>query len=862
MKPVRTFTVVPRLPDSLERLREIAYNLRWSWDHDSTALFRRLDSELWEATGHNPVMMLGSIDQTRLEEAASDESFLAHLERVIQNFQDYLNGKSTWFRKTHKESDCPLVAYFSAEFGLTECLSIFAGGLGVLSGDHLKSASDMGIPLVGVGLLYQQGYFRQYLNAAAWQQEAYEDNDFHTLPMVLERGADGKPLTIQILRSINNEVVAQIWRIRVGRVSLFLLDTNIPANKSEADRDLTDQLYGGNLDNRIRQEILLGIGGFRALQALEIHPTVYHMNEGHSAFLSLELVRSLMEHHHLSFAEAKELASASLVFTTHTPVAAGHDYFPPDLMDRYFAEYFPKFGISRDEFLALGRKNSAGDGDSFCMTSLALHMASFRNGVSRLHGEVSRRLWNHIWPDLPEDEVPIEHITNGVHFRSWISQEMNQLYDRYLGPNWRDHPLERSVWHRAESIPAEELWMTHERRRERLVAFARNQLRLQLQRRGAPQAEIEGADEVLNPEILTIGFARRFATYKRATLLIQNKQRLEKILNDPQKPVQIIFAGKAHPKDDEGKELIRQIVSFAQEPHLRRRMVFIENYDVTIARYLVQGVDVWLNTPLRPNEASGTSGMKVLANGGLNLSTLDGWWDEVCRMPDEECPPLGWAVGQGESYADRQYQDQIEAEALYDILEHDVVPAFYERRADGVPRRWISLMKSSISNLCYRYNTNRMVCEYTDRFYRAAHSRYQSLIANNAARVKSLTEAMARIRKAWPQIRIGILDSPHPAEIPVGESVRFHARLYPGSLTIADLRIELYAGRLNADGEIKKAVVAEMQPMPQQGNGYILYEASIPTSGSGLHGYTARVLPQHPDLGSPFVPGLITWADS
>jgi glycogen phosphorylase len=860
MKPVHMFTVIPQLPQSLERLRELAYNLRWAWNHDTIALFRRIDSDLWETSGHNPVRMLGILDQKRLEEAAVDESFLAHYERVMRDFDEYMESKGSWFRKTHGEAVSPKIAYFSAEFGLTECLSIFAGGLGILSGDHLKSASDLGVPLVGVGLLYQQGYFRQYLNPAGWQQEVYEDNDFHTLPTLLERGPDGKPLTIEIAYP-NNKVIAQIWRVTVGRVSLYLLDTNIPANSRSEDRDITDQLYGGSLENRIRQEILLGIGGYRALEALNIRPTVYHMNEGHSAFLSLELTRCLMEKHQLSFAEARELASAALVFTTHTPVAAGQDYFPPDLIDRYFVEYIPKLGIRRDDFLALGRQNSANNGETFCMTTLALHMAAIRNGVSQLHGQVSRNLWRGLWPGVPEDEVPITHVTNAVHFQSWISQEMDQLYERYLGPSWREQPTDKNSWRRIESISAEGLWRTHERRRERLVTFARKRLHAQLQRRGTSQAEIETADEVLDAETLTIGFARRFATYKRATLLLRDKNRLANILNDPKRPVQIIFAGKAHPRDNEGKEFISQVASLAREPQFRRRIVFLEDYDMSIARYLVQGVDVWLNTPLRPNEASGTSGMKAIANGVINLSTLDGWWDEVCRSRTEECALIGWAIGRGEAYSDRGYQDQIEADALYNILERDVVPAFYERRADGLPNRWIALMKASIGDLCHHFNTNRMVREYTERFYLTAHASHRNLLADGASRAKSLAASLARIRNAWSQIRIEALDSRLPSEIPVGESVHFHARVHIGPLAHEDLKVELYAGRLNADGEIVEPRIVEMTPTQREDDGWLYETTAIPCCGSGRHGYTARVLPNHPDLRSKFLPGLIIWAD-
>ncbi|MBI3978235.1 MAG: alpha-glucan family phosphorylase, partial [Chloroflexi bacterium] len=545
MKPVRTFSVIPTLPPGLEPLRELAYNFRWAWNHATIELFRRLDRDLWESTGHNPVRLLGAVDQAQLKAAAADEGFLAHLDGVYQSFRDYLTAESSWFRRTHGGDPPPTFAYFSAEFGLTECFSIFAGGLGVLAGDHLKSASDLGLPLVGVGLLYQQGYFRQYLNEAGRQQEAYEENDFHNLPVAPVRRPDGTPLTVEVAFP-GRPLIAQVWRAQVGRIPLYLLDTNIPVNQPP-DRDVTDQLYGGDLEMRVKQEILLGIGGYRALAALGLEPAVCHMNEGHSAFLALERIRRLRQGHGLSFAEAREAAGAGLVFTSHTPVPAGHDFFPPDLMDRYFADYARDLGLPWREFLALGRRNPADDREPFCMTTLALRLAAYSNGVSRLHGEVTRQMWAGIWPGVPMDEVPITHVTNGVHFRSWISREIDQLYTRYFGPRWHEEPSDAAVWQRIERVPAEELWRTHEHRRERLVAFARRRLRSQLQRRGAPPSEVEAADEALDPEILTIGFARRFATYKRATLLLRDPERLARLVQNPSRPVQIIFAGKSHP---------------------------------------------------------------------------------------------------------------------------------------------------------------------------------------------------------------------------------------------------------------------------------------------------------------------------
>jgi starch phosphorylase len=853
MKPIQTFTVIPALPPQLERLRELAHNLRWAWNHDTTELFRRLDSDLWEKTHHNPVLMLGMIDQGQLAAAATDVSFLAYLDRVWSDFQAYLNGETTWFQRTHGPTDGPRFAYFSAEFGLTECLSIFAGGLGVLAGDHLKSASDLGVPLVGVGLLYQRGYLRQYLNEAGWQQEIYEDNDFANLPLLLERQADGTPLTIAVAYP-ERQVIAQVWRVQVGRVSLYLLDTNLPANRIE-DRDITYQLYGGDLETRLKQEIMLGIGGYRALLALSLKPAAFHMNEGHAAFLALERVRHLMGTHHLSFAEAREAASASLAFTTHTPEAAGHDYFPPDLMERYFALYVQDLGLSFNDFLALGRYDPHNHSEYFCLTILALRMATHSNGVSQLHGQVTRRMWRTLWPGVPEHEIPIRHITNGVHFESWISREMKDIYERYLGPQWREEPANHTVWQRAEHISTEELWRTHERRRERLVSFARRRLRAQLARRGASQMNIEMADEILDPGILTIGFARRFAPYKRATLLLRDPERLARILNNPDRPVQVIFAGKAHPRNDPGKELIQQIVVLARQDHFRRRVVFLEDYDMAVARYLVQGVDVWLNTPLRPQEASGTSGMKAMANGVLTLSILDGWWAEAYQ------PHVGWAIGSGETYDNRDYQDQVEAQALYDSLEQDVIPVFYNRGNDGLPRQWIARMKASTGALCYFFNTHRMVQEYTERFYLPSADHYQQFTANEAARAKNLATWRMCVRDGWPQVRIETVESEPFTELQVGVEFWVRATVYLGDLTPDDVRVELYLGRVDAAGELLEAETMPMQFVKQAGIGRYCFEATaVSCYTSGRHGYTVRVLPHHADLITPFLPGLIVWA--
>lgn len=854
-KPIRTFSIIPSLPEPLRPLWRVAYNLRWAWNHDLIELFLRLDSDLWEATNHNPVLMLGIIDQERLEKLASDVGFVAHLERVVQNLDEYLNeDEDAWFPRTYGATGGSLVAYFSLEFGLTECLSIFAGGLGVLSGDHLKSSSDLAVPLIGVGLLYQQGYFRQYLNQAGWQQEAYEDNHFDNLPLILERDENGKPLTIDV-ELPGRTVTAQIWRVQVGRVPLYLLDTNIPQNTRPQDRDITDQLYGGDQDLRIRQEILLGVGGYRALRALGLEPTVFHMNEGHSAFLGLEHIRQLMEHHDLTFTQAREAASASLIFTTHTPVPAGHDRFPPQVMQHYFYDFVTgRLKLDWNDFMALGRETPYDHNEPFTMTVLAIRLSSHTNGVSELHGEVTRQMWQGLWPGVPQEEIPISHVTNGVHILSWISRDMKTLYDRYLGPRWREEPGDPEVWRRADDIAPDELWRTHERRRERLVSFARGRLRAQLERRGASPSDIQAADEVLDPEALTIGFARRFATYKRATLILRDPERLAAILNNPERPVQIIFAGKAHPRDNPGKAMIQQIIGLSSQEEFRDRIVFLEDYDMIVARYLFQGSDIWLNTPRRPREASGTSGMKAAANGVLNMSILDGWWAEAYT------PEVGWAIGRGEVYDDPDYQDQVEAAAIYNLLERDVVPMFYDRTG-RVPRRWIDNIKASIGALSYFFNTNRMVAEYTQNFYMPALERYRLMAKDNFAGAKSLAKWRHRLRDEWSRVRIGDIEGDLPSEIHVGERFRAEAKVDLDGLTPDDVRVELYMGLVNPSGDLVRGQPVPMELASSLDDGSYLYRAEAEGDMSGLHGYTIRVLPYHPNLVTLFQPGFIHWAE-
>jgi len=853
MKQITEFSVVPSLPDKLAVLRELACNLYWCWSHDTIDLFRRMDPELWESTRHNPVLMLGTISQETLDTLASDEGFLAHLERVKTGLSGYLEDSKTWYRKTHGAADGRTVAYFSVEFGITECIPIYSGGLGILAGDHMKSASDLDLPLVGVGLMYQHGYFRQYLNIDGYQQEAYLDNDPFKMPVQLVRDENNGPRLISV-DFPGRQVYARIWKAQVGRVPLYLLDTNIPEN-SPNDRAITYQLYGGDKEMRIQQEILIGIGGVRALDALGIGPTVFHMNEGHAAFLGIERIRLIMEREKLSFAEARMAVRSGGVFTTHTPVPAGIDFFEPALVERYFAGYCDHLKLSKKDFLALGRRNPDNDLEPFNMVYLAFRLSSFYNGVSRLHSRVSRNMWQGGWPEVPVDDIPITHITNGVHIHSWISRDVSELFQRYLGHGWRENHTDTSVWERVEQIPDEELWRTHERRRERLVAFARRRLKRQLTDRGASHQEIEVADEVLGSGILTIGFARRFATYKRATLLLKDPQRFKRILTDKQRPVQIIFAGKAHPRDEEGKALIRQIVHFSNDPEVRRRIVFLENYDMIVSRYMVEGVDVWLNTPRRPMEASGTSGMKVVGNGGLNLSILDGWWCEGYEMD----PNAGWAIGMGEEYEDLALQDEVESNALYNLLENEVVPLFYDAGEEGLPRSWIGKMKASISKLTPMFNTHRMVQEYLERFYLPAERHSRNMADNGYQRARDLAAWREKMLSGWKSIHIEKVEADIGREYPVGTEMQVTSWVRLGEFQPEDVSVEVYYGPLNQRREITLASSVVMKHRETGPDELHVFVGSVPCNRSGQHGYTVRVLPSHPDMVHPYELRRILW---
>jgi len=856
MQPIRTFNVMPSIPERLEPLRKLAYNLYWSWSVEIKDLFRRLDPDLWNSTRHNPVLMLGKISQERLLEAVEDDGLVAQMHRSVQQLDDYL-ARRTWFDRhrtgTAATTDC--YAYYSAEFGLTDCLPIYSGGLGILAGDHLKSASDLGLPLVGVGLLYQKGYFAQYLNPDGWQQERYPINDFYNMPLHLERNPDGSELRIGVDYPTESgsvkTVYARIWRIQVGSVPLYLLDTNIEPN-IEADQDITDYLYGGDIDVRIRQEMMLGIGGTKALQALGIQPTAYHMNEGHAGFLSLERLRHLILDQKLSFTEAVQMAQSTQIFTTHTPVPAGIDLFPPEKVWYYLSSYCDRLGISKDAFLSLGREQSA---DAFSMAVFAIKMATFINGVSKLHGAVSREMFNSLWHKLPEDEVPITAVTNGVHARTWVYEDTQDLYDRYFGPSWSSAaPDDRKVWDRVSTIPDEELWRNHERCRARLVVFARERLKHQLNQWGSSPSEIQEAGEALDPTALTVGFARRFATYKRGTLFMYDLKRIKNLLQDRDRKLQFIIAGKAHPKDIPGKELIRDIVRFSREEDVRHRVVFIEDYDTYVSGLMLAGCDIWLNTPLRPREASGTSGMKAAMNGCLNLSVLDGWWDEADYIR------TGWPIGMREEYDELEYQNRVESNAIYELLEKDALPLFYQRNEDGVPRGWVAKMKDAITLNTPLFNTARMVRDYATEAYIPASDRNYTLNVGNYDKAKELSQWKSHLSQEWQKIQVKSVDFSEDVDVKVSQPITVKAEVYLAGLTPDDVQVELYQGNVAENGHVVNGTPVLMQLHSTAANGNAVYTIETSYANSGLHGMALRILPKHPTLSNSYEPRLIYWA--
>ncbi len=827
IRPLKEFLVRPALPAALHRLPEIGINLLWSWDHNVRALFRRLDPAIWKESNHNPVVMLGRVPQQTLERAANDPRFLLLYKRACETLDTYLAARP---------QSKMLVAYFSMEYGLLDCMPIYSGGLGVLSGDHLKASSDAVLPLVGIGLLYQKGYLQQTLGPDGWQQERTPVNDFYSLPVTPVTRHDGSELLVSVTLA-GREVFLKVWRIDVGRVKLYLLDTNISQN-APADRGITNQLYGGDRDTRIQQEIVLGIGGIRALKALGLQPSVYHMNEGHSAFLALERIRVLMREHGLRFDEALEAARSNNVFTTHTSVPAGIDLFDSGIMYTYFRDYCEDVGITFDQLLALGRSDPNDSQQPFSMAVAAIKTASFRNAVSRLHRQVSQHMWENLWPNLPVWEVPITSITNGVHLPTWINGDFAGIYDQYLQPDWREGHNDPKIWDQTAEIPDAELWEAHRRRKRSLINFVREHSVETATERNAPITEIRRLQEVLDPEALTIGFARRFATYKRATLIFRDLDRLRKILTNPRMPVQIIVSGKAHPLDVPGKSLIKEIVGYSRADELSRRIVFVEDYGIHIARELVQGVDLWLNTPRRGEEACGTSGMKAGINGVLNMSILDGWYDEAAELSG------GWPIGNREPYSPEL--DDVHAAHIYTLLENEIVPLFYENREQGVPREWMRRVKQSLKYVSANYNCQRMVGEYRSQLYEPAHAAFESVARDNFAPARERAQWNRAVVEKWPYVAFVDSQSGLDSTVETGSPVPLRTAVDLAGLGPQDVRVEAVVGRVGSNGELEDTQVLTLAPLEQHGNVFMFGRDFAPYA-TGRLGYSLRVSPNHYD---------------
>jgi len=847
MSFIRKFKVLPNLPPKLQALQTLASNLWLAWNPDAIKLFITMDGELWERVQHNPVRMLGEISQERLEELASDDGFLVELQRIHGQLNQYLQTK-----RSLNDGGQFGIAYFSAEYGLNDTLPIYSGGLGVLSGDHVKSASDLNLNFRGVGLLYQLGYFQQYLNMDGWQQDFYQTNDFHNMQVQEVKNSDGQPLEID-LELPGRTVFLKVWQIQVGRVLIYLLDSNVEKNL-EPDRKLTAQLYGGDRETRIQQEIILGMGGVAMLDRLGVGIDVIHMNEGHSAFAPFARARLLMKQAGLNFSEAMAAVRQACVFTTHTNVQAGHDEFSPDMMKKYFAGFAREQGISINDLLAFGRIDpGAASGENFSMTVAAIRNSAYVNGVSSLQAEISRKMWRNIWPACPLEHVPIQAVTNGIHIPSWISFEMSDLFERYLGGKWREKQDYQDFWEKVQQIPDPELWNVHEIRRRRLIAFTRQRLQRQLIAKGASNLLINESAEALNPEVLTIGFARRFVTYKRADLIFRDPERLLQILNNPLQPAQLIIAGKAHPQDQAGKELIKNIIAFMAGHQLRKKIAFIEDYDINVARYLVQGVDVWLNTPLRPLEACGTSGMKAACNGVLNLSVLDGWWDEAYDFNN------GWAIGNREIYPDREYQNDVESKAIYSTIEKDIAPLFYSRGSDGLPREWIKMMKHSLASIASRFNSNRMVKEYFYRFYKEAGRHYASFSADGFAATRQFLLWREKVCREFPAVAIEDVRLQDSSTFKIGDEMKVEVDLQLGRLQPDDVCVDVYYGNPLASDQLSNSRIAGLAEVRRLEGGKCNFSGRIRCDRTGSFGLRIRVTPHHPLLVDPYELNLVRW---
>ncbi len=845
-------TVNPQLPKRIEKISEISNNLWWSWNTEFLRLFQEIDRDLWEQSTKNPVKFLKHVSQDRLEKAAKDLLFLRDYDKVVDNYEAYMSSKNTWFANRYPENKNDLIAYFSAEYGLDQTIPIYSGGLGILSGDHLKSASDLGIPLVAVGLLYKDGYFNQKIDGNGQQQTEYNKLDLENMPINPVKDENGNDLIIYV-KFPKRRLYLKVWSINVGRVKLYLLDSDIEKNNPE-DRDVTLKLYGGDQEMRIRQEIVLGMAGVNLLvKYLHLNPTVYHMNEGHSAFLNLEIIKNIIRDKQVSFEVARDIASSKTVFTTHTPVPAGNDIFPIALVEKYFKDFWPRLGLSREEFLKLGMKPCKDLEPGFNMGILALKIAGKKNGVSKLHGAVSRELFSEVWPNILPSESPIGYVTNGIHTCSWLAPRLKELYNKYLMPYWQDNMHQENVWEKIKNIPDEKLWDVHRDRKIKLINLVKENVSQRLRREGYSYDDIYEIVSKLNPDYLTIGFARRFATYKRATLIFKDLERITQIFNNEEKPIQLIFAGKAHPADKEGQDLIKYIHQISMMPQFKGKIFLLENYNIAMSRYLVSGVDVWLNNPRRPMEASGTSGQKASVNGVINFSVLDGWWAEGYNQNN------GWTIGTNQEYNSYEEQDIADSQSMYHTLEEKIIPTYYDRDKNGISKRWMQLMKNSIISTGGKYSTSRMLVDYTSKYYIPLCNltkKYYSDIDN----VAEFNNWKNELYTNWKDIKITQTDNVDNITIDAGDSINVGCEVELPNIDVDSVSVEAYCGKMLDNGVMEDVQIIPMQLQESDEDSKKYYfTTKIQLKSGGNYGYTFRVMPKNKMILEPANLNLVKW---
>ena len=847
-------TVTPQLPERIKDLSKIANNLWWSWNSEFLRLFKQIDIDLWERVEKNPVKFLKLVSQEKLNGILQDNSFLKQYDEMLENFNNYMNSKNTWFSKKYPNNKNDLIAYFSAEYGLDEIVQIYSGGLGILSGDHLKSASDLGIPLVAVGLLYKNGYFHQKINAYGEQETEYRNLDISSLPIKELKDDKNENIIIDV-KLPKGTLYLKVWKINVGRVNLYLMDSDIDKNDEEY-RTITSTLYGGNQETRIQQEIVLGMAGTKLLKVLGLNPTVYHMNEGHSSFLILELINEIMQEKQVSFNIAKDIVSSKTVFTTHTPVPAGNDIFPTSLVETYFNKMWEKFGITKEEFLKLGMAPKADIEESgFNMGILALKIAGKKNGVSKLHGAVSRELFAEVWPNIIAHESPITYVTNGIHTCSWLAPNLKRLYNKYLIPFWQDMIQDDSVWKNIKNIPDKELWDAHIDRKRKLLSLVKDNTAERLKRNGYTYDEISKVVSGLNPNALTIGFARRFATYKRATLIFRDLERITQILNDANRPVQIIFAGKAHPADQEGAELIKFINEISMKPQFKGKVFFLEDYSIGMSRYLISGVDVWLNNPRRPMEASGTSGQKASVNGVLNFSILDGWWAEGYTATN------GWKIGVNSNYDNYEVQDNDDSESIYTTLEKKIIPSYYDKNENGYSDSWLNMMKESIITTGGKFSTSRMLTDYVDKLY-IPLCNLTNKYYNDLESVTKFNEWKKLVIERFNRIIITQENNIDNETIDAGKIIKVRCSVKLPNINPDNIQVEVYYGEITENGIVDNVTIIPMKlkESNEEAKTY-LYEAQVELTTGGDYGYTFRVMPKHEMLLDAENLDLVKWIE-